>query len=222
MIIHHETIISNDLIKLFKKEVYEPMVAEIMNLSVKVFPEEYLYNKEQPCGECDFISLNSKRKFDAKLPFEHEQIELLTSGKKHSPLIKEWITELQQEASDFSPIKMREDPNYSVSTTKLYSIIEKQLKRDKPDEDLVFFIPFPIVLYSNEETFNAKFLNSASNFLNQIYETLKSTDILNERKIYVILPASQKHTLALVDLELREVEFIVYEKLSQYISYQEV
>ena len=38
----------------------------------------------------------------------------------------------------------------------------------------------------------------------------------------VVIPEEQKHTLALVDLELREVEFIVYEKLSQYISYQEV
>lgn len=222
MIIRHEIIISEDLIKLFKKEVYEPIVFDIMNLSTVVFPGEYHFNENQPCGECDYISLSSERKFDAKLPFEHEQIELLTSGKKHSPLIKEWITVLQQEASDFSPIKLREDPNYSVSTTKLYSIIENQLKKDKTDEDLVFFIPFPIVLYSNEETLDAKFLNSASNFLNHIYETLKSTNILKGRKIYVILPASQKDTLALVDLEMREVEFIVYEKLSQYISYQEV
>lgn len=219
MVIHHKAIISNDLIILLDSDVYEPKIAEIINLSKKVFPEEYFYKEKQPNGECDYIGLTSNKKYDAKLPFESKQVKLLTDGKRHSPQIVEWLKQLYSEASDFNPLKLREDPNYSVASTKLYNIMKEQLDKDKPDENIIFFIPFPIVMYSENGT---SFLNQTSNYLTCIYDTLKSEKKLLEREIYAILPSFTKNIWALVDLEKRTVEFIEYNGFEKFISYEAI
>ncbi len=222
MNIRHKIIVSNDIIKLFstnkdKSKEYERRVNDIINLSKDVFPEKFKYNEKQSRGECDYVGLASGKKYDAKIPFESKQIRLLTDGKLQSPQINEWLKQLSDEASDFSPLKLREDPNYSVTSTKLYKIMREQLLKDKPDEDIIYFIPFPIVIYFADGT---QFLNQASNYLNIIYETMKNENILLNRKIYVILPSSEKNIWTLVDLEKRIVEFIEYSNLEEYISYE--
>lgn len=40
--------------------------------------------------------------------------------------------------------------------------MREQLVKDKSDENIIFFIPFPIVMYSENGT---KFLNHTSNYL---------------------------------------------------------
>lgn len=217
MIIRHKVTVSNELIKLFRKEVYEHIVAEIMCLSEIVFPEEYCYKEQQPNGECDYVGLTSKKKYDAKLPFEPEQIKLLTDGKLHSPQIIEWLKQLYDEASDFDPLKIREDPSYCVASTKLYKIMRKQLIKDNPDENIIYFIPYPIVMYS---IYGTPFPNQTSNYLNMIYETMKKENVLLGRNLYVILPSSDKNIWALVDLEKRDPEFIEYDNIEKYISYE--
>lgn len=78
---------------------------------------------------------------------------MLTDGKEHKPEIEKWIRELHEETSDFNPIRIRDDPTYDIRNTKLYRIMKQQLEKDKGDENIVYFIPFPIVLAINGAPF---------------------------------------------------------------------
>lgn len=86
--------VSKNFIDLFQNHEYEHHVLYMMKESQSVFPGEYMV-KEQSHGECDFIEVNSNTKYDAKLPFLKNQLELLTDGKRHKPQIEEWLKIMQ-------------------------------------------------------------------------------------------------------------------------------
>ena len=213
MIIKHMFRISDRLIEIFNKNVYEKAVLELMNRSRKVFPGMYTSVEHQSEGECDFIDALSGEKYDAKLPFFSNQVEMLTNGKRHKPEIEGWIRELHEEASEFNPIKIRDDPMY-VRKTKLYKIMEQQLKKDKEDENIVFFIPFPIVMATEE----GRFLQFASDYLNAIYDCLEKEVNVNGRNIYAIWLSSERNQYVLRRLNSYAPEFIYYDGLSSYFS----
>ncbi len=138
MIMLHEMKISKNFIELFQNQRYEQYVFHLMKKSQIVFPGEYGIVEAQSHGECDFIEKTTGEKYDAKLPFLPEQIELLTTGKKHSPQIKQWIKEMQEEASDFDILDIREN-RYDITKTKLFLIMKNAILKDKPDENIIFF-----------------------------------------------------------------------------------
>lgn len=186
MIIQNIASISNTIVELFQNHAYEKHVLEMMNLSKIVFPEVYEEVIIQSNGECDFIEKFSQTKYDAKLPFLQKQIQMLTSGQKHAPLIKEWITEMMNEASDYDPLAIRDNPSYNIASTKLYQIIKNAIEKDKPDENIIFFLPYPIVMSIDDSIF----LQFAGNYLSAIYDRLKDDIDLINRKIYIIYPSS--------------------------------
>lgn len=216
MLISQRITISQNIIELFQKRNYEKLVLSIMNSSIVIFPEEYEPVKNQSHGECDYIGKTTKTKFDAKLPFFPEQIELLTNGKKHSPQIHKWLEEVQNETVEFNPLIFREDPTYNVKNTRLFKIIQKAVERDKPDENIVFFFPFPVVPTLHDTVF----LDKTSNFLTMIYDLLKTEFDFSQRTIYVIHPSLKMNCLALRNLNTRTIEYLKCSELEQYISFE--
>ncbi len=85
--IYYRYFMSNNPTELFNKKVYENFVLELMNLSEIVFPNTYSMIPNQSDGQCDFIDHDSGEEYEAKQPFQSEQIKLLTNGEKHSPKI---------------------------------------------------------------------------------------------------------------------------------------
>ena len=208
--------ISPNIIELFQKNKYESMVLSIMNSSSTIFPEEYAWIKEQSHGECDYIGKTSKAKFDAKLPFLPQQIALLTDGKKHGPQIQKWLEEVHNECIEFQPLKIREDPAYTVKQTRLFEIMKKAVERDKDDENIIFFVPFPVVPTLHDPIF----LDKTSNFLTKIFDELQEECDFSQRVIYVIHPSLEKNIMALRNLNTREIEYVKCNSLEQYLSYE--
>jgi hypothetical protein len=189
-----------------------------MKESQSVFPGEYEMVKEQSHGECDFIEVNSNTKYDAKLPFLKNQLALLTDGKRHKPQFEEWIKLMQAEASDFDPWVIRNNKDYDIAETKLYQIMKESILRDKIDEHIIFFLPYPISLSIS----GSIFLQFCTDYLKAIYNRLTDDICLNERKIFVIYPASEKNQFALRDLSTYHIEFIFCGDLEKYFSYEVV
>ena len=208
--------VSPNIIELFQKGNYESLVLSIMNSSTNVFPEEYEPVDDQSHGECDYIGKTSKAKFDAKLPFLPQQIELLTNGKKHSPQIQKWLEEIQNETVEFNPLRLREDPTYTVKNTQLFEIMNHAVKRDKEDENIVFFFPFPVIPTLHDSVF----LDRTSNFLSKIFDLLKEEYDFSQRTIYVIHPSLKMNSLALRNLSTRAVEYLEWRSLEKYISFE--
>ena len=218
MIIKSEFKISNDLLALFNKNNYEAYVLDIMNLSKVIFPNEYSIVKDQSAGQCDFIDTSTDEKFDAKLPFHPIQIEMLTNGKKHKPEIENWIKELHKEVAEFNPLSVRYNPEY-IENLKLYSIMLKQINRDKNDENIVFFLPYPISLSFKDSIF----LQFASDYISSIFEKLKEKIDLINRNIYVVYPSSEKNRYVLRSTnDIYSKEYIDYDKIEKYFSHEVV
>lgn len=218
MIIKHVFEISNDLLALFNKNNYEAYVLDIMNLSKVIFPNEYSIVKDQSAGQCDFIDTSTDEKFDAKLPFHPNQIEMLTNGKKHKPEIENWIKELHKEVAEFNPLSVRYNPEY-IENLKLYSIMLKQINRDKNDENIVFFLPYPISLSFKDSIF----LQFASDYISSIFEKLKEKIDLINRNIYVVYPSSEKNRYVLRSTnDIYSKEYIDYDKIEKYFSHEVV
>lgn len=213
MELKYEFSFSENILELFQRQRYEDFIVEIMNLSDKVFPETYTHITEQGNGECDFKGDKSGKKFDAKIPFSKEQMKMLTTGEKHKPDIIKWLRELQNEAAEFNPIELR-DGRLKIENTKLYQIMASQIRKDKVDENIIFFLPYPMILSVRDSIFS----QLSGNYFNSIYSTLVKNDEIGEREIFVIYPASEKNVYALKNMKNYVVEFVQYDKLEKYYS----
>ena len=216
MILRHNIIISDNLIKLFNKKIYERHILNIMNLSTLIFPDHYQSIDAQAHGECDYIDISNTTKYDAKLPFLPKQVELLTSGRQHAPQILEWIKEMHDEAADYNPIETRSNPKYNVLDTKLGKIMKNAIQNDNIDENIIFFIPYPITLSVEDSIF----LQFAGDYLNAIFDELSKEFDFESRSIFVIYPSSRKNNFAIRNLKYHHTEFIDYGEMEQYFSYE--
>ncbi len=217
-------IMADNFIELFSKKneksvkIYENAVFELMNISDTVFPSSYRLVTDQSNGQCDFIDCISGEKYDAKLPFESNHMKMLTSGKNHKPEIEKWFREMAKEAEEFDSLQFENDSEL-ISRTKLYTIMKEQILRDKKDENIIFFLPYPIVFGAQ----NSFISQCTFDFLDTIYEKLKDEIDLGERKIYAIYPSCEINKFVLRDMcenEDNNEEFIVYDKLAKYFTYE--
>lgn len=216
MKINHLFTVSKNLIELFNKNNYEKHVLEIMNNSKEFFPNSYIEVSNQSQGQCDYIDSITNEKYDAKLPFLPEQIRLLTDGKKHKPEIEKWIFELQKESAEFRPVAYRDNPQY-LENTKLYKIIKTQVLKDKEDENIVFFLPYPISI-AIEDSF---FLQSTGDFISLILNELKGKVKMVHRNIFIIYPSSKKNSFVLRSTsDVFHREYVTYEGMEKYFSYE--
>lgn len=208
--------ISKNFKDLFNKRIYEEFILELMNKSNCVFPSLYKAVSEQSGGQCDFIDIYSGEKFDAKLPVRSDQIEMLTDGKKHGPQLERWLLELRKEIAEFNPIMIKSNPSYSVSKTKLYTIIKEAILRDKKDENIIFFLPFPITVCTR----TGVFLQFASDYLTAIDDASRAELDLENQKIYAVYPSSEKNYFVVRKIGSTQKEYIYSDKLEEYFTYE--
>lgn len=201
-------VFSDDYIKLLQKR-YECYVLLLMNKSKVVFPNTYSAITNQSHGECDFIDTITNEKYDAKLPFTDKQVKLLVSGKKHSPLFKEWFDELYKEIAEFNLMS-----DFNVRETTLYKIIYKMIIRDNSDENIIFFFPYGVILDSKDSVF----IQFARDLFTDIYDGLK--DFIGSRKVYVIYPSSEKNYFVVRNIENYYREYIECEQIGNYFTHE--
>lgn len=218
MVIKHAFSVSNDFIELFNKKNYESFVLDLMNLSKTIFPNSYSMVEDQSAGQCDYTDTVTNAKFDAKLPFLQEQVYLLRNRREHAPEIKKWIEEMRDEAAQFDPFSLRDNPHHTENT-KLYKIMRDQILRDKADENIVFFLPYPISLAFKDSVY----LQIASDYISLIFETLKTEIDLKDRCIYTIYPSSEKNQFVLrYSSNSYYKEYVDYDKMEKFFSYEAV
>lgn len=213
MYVEHLLNHSIDIIDAFNKNVYEAAVLKIMNDSKNVFPSIYERVNIQSNGECDFFDKTTGEKFDAKLPFDKKQIKRLTNGKKHAPDFDGWIKEMCEEACEYYFCICK---NKKISETNLYRIIKEKMEKDKKDENIVFFIPFPITDSSPCSIYD----QFSTDFLKAIYEELEKNSILKGRMVYAIYPSTQKNIFAVRNLNHCYCDFVKCDMFDEYFSYK--
>ena len=218
MVIKHAFSVSNDFIELFNKKNYESFVLDLMNLSKTVFPNSYSMVEDQSAGQCDYFDTVTNAKFDAKLPFLQEQVYLLRNRREHAPEITKWIEEMRNEAAQFDPFSLRDNPHHTENT-KLYKIMRDQILRDKADENIVFFLPYPVSLAFKDSVC----LRIASDYISMIFDQLKTEIDLNDRCIYIIYPSSEKNRFVLrYSSNSYYKEYVDYDKMEKFFSYEVV
>lgn len=218
MVIKHAFSVSNDFIELFNKKNYESFVLDLMNLSNTVFPNSYSMVEDQSAGQCDYTDTVTNAKFDAKLPFQQEQVYLLRNRREHAPEITKWIEEMRNEAAQFDPFSLRDNPHHTENT-KLYKIMRDQILRDKADENIVFFLPYPVSLAFKDSVC----LQIASDYISMIFDQLKTEIDLNDRCIYIIYPSSEKNQFVLrYSRNSYYKEYVDYDKMEKFFSYEVV
>ena len=213
MCVEHLLNHSINIIGAFNKNVYEAAVLKIMNDSKNVFPSIYERVDIQSNGECDFCDKTTGVKFDAKLPFEEKQIKRLTNGKKYAPDFDGWIKEMCEEAREYYFCICK---NKKISETNLYRIIKEKMEKDKKDENIVFFIPFPITDSSPCSIYD----QFSTDFLKAIYEELEKNSILKGRMVYAIYPSTQKNIFAVRNLNHCYCDFVKCDMFDEYFSYE--
>ena len=206
--------VANNIIELFQNREYEKHVLAIMNKSKIVFPGHYSSVEIQSHGESDYYDEVTSEKFDAKLPFDKTQVKLLTNGKTHAPCIKEWIEELYREI--YSPIII---PNISgafdIKKTKVYINMSRQVSKGKLNENIIFFIPFPVV----EADTNGIFSQFAADYQDIVFDKLKKEYNFNNRTVYTIYPSGKINVFVARDLKSNTKERIEYCRLERYFYY---
>lgn len=218
MVIKHSFSVSKNFIDLFNKKNYEKYVLDLMNLSKKVFPNTYTMVDDQSDGQCDYIDTITNAKFDAKLPFHKDQVYLLTNRREHAPEIEKWIKEMHDEAAEYDPFSLRDNPHYTEST-KLYRIMKEQILKDKEDESIVFFLPYPISLDFKDSVV----LQFATDYISMIFDELKKNVDLKQRNIYTIYPSSEKNCFVLrCSNNSYFREYLHYDRMEKFFYYEVV
>lgn len=208
--------LADNILELLQSGKYERYVCDLMNLSKEVFPCTYHRVEVQSNGESDFAD-TCGRKYDAKLPFTTEQMKLLTSGKGHGPLVSEWIQKLQEEMAEYDLPSLRNE-SLDVTETKLYKIMKERIEKDKADENIIFFFPFPLAL-SVRGSFA---LQGACDLFGLIYEKLEGEDKIDllGRSIYLIYPSNEENCFEIRNLGVNSREWVEYDELEKYFTYE--
>ena len=203
--------ISQEFKNIIKSGNYEKVILEIMNSSKKIFNGKYKHNKEQSHGECDFVEMISKKKYDAKLPFNKKQGELLGSRKQD---YNAWLVMMMNESSEFDNIAKTRG-KVEIENLLLYKTIKDRLSTVKQDENLILFFPFPIVTCDAP---NSVLMQFSRNILTVVFNELENNGLVAGRQIYAIYPC-MCNKLAIRHLNKRICEYVSGEPLKKYIDY---
>ncbi len=180
-----------------------------MNASKAIFPDQYIHLDNQAHGECDFVDVATGEKFDAKIPIDKRQGELIGSRKGDVGAL---TTELHSEALEFRYCFLR-DPPKPIRELNLFKKMKSSISRTKPDENVVFFIPYPIVF--DFENFP---LIGASDLLKRIYCELASCTDMSGKHLYAIY-ISFDRKIVLRNLETDKREYLQFPEICYYIDY---
>ena len=163
----------------------------------------------QAHGECDFVDKVTGDKFDAKIPIDQRQGKLI--GSRNGD-IRALASELQNEALEFQYC-FSEDQQKQISELKIFKKMKNNIDRTKLDENVIFFIPYPIVF--DFEDFP---LTGASDLLKKIYRELVTCTDISSKHIYAIYISFDKK-MVLRNLETDEREYLPFPKMQHYVDY---
>mgnify|MGYP003302197504 CR=1 FL=1 len=204
----HSTI-HNDIKELIKSGNYEKIILDLMNSSKTIFPNAYIHLDNQAHGECDFVDSITGEKFDAKIPINQKQGKII--GSRNGD-IRALTTELHKEALEFQSC-FSEEPKKPNNELKLFKKMEYNISKTKADENIIFFIPYPIVL--DFEDFP---LIGIQDLLKKIYYEMALTFDLSKKHLYAIYISFDKK-MVLRDLETDKREYLDFPDMQCYVGY---
>ena len=160
---------------------------------------------QQSLVEYDFSALGEK--YEAKFPLGNN------NGKKYFSRegdLNEFIKAMYKEAGEFE--RCRHGKN--VNSLELYVHMKESLEKVEFDENVVFFIPYPIVLDAENNP-----LVGAKDLLSKIYDGFMTEGILKNRRMIVVY-ASHDEKYVLREMGTKRREYLVSEMMKKYIRYK--
>lgn len=195
-----------------KSQQYEKYVFIIISKSETIFNGKrftHLYNQSN--GEPDFIDQEGN-KYEAKLIFDKMQGKLLGEQKND---IDKWFVSLQEEVSEFSETVIRKRNTELIKETKLYNILVERLSSVGEDENVLFFIPYPIV----NDVRGSIFLQFATDYIQAVHNKMVEEKLIGDRMIYFIYPSMDASVYVLRDGNYHR-EYIECKELDPLIVYK--
>ena len=98
MELRQKAVLSEKLKSFIQSGNYESYVLELMNQSKIVFPGRYERNSIQSAGESVFFDVETHEKYEAKLPFDKKEGELIC---RRDSSLKEWLEFMMDEEAEF-------------------------------------------------------------------------------------------------------------------------
>ena len=201
--------IHNDIKDLIKSGNYEKIILDLMNSSKEIFPSRYTHLDNQAHGECDFVDVVTGEKFDAKIPIDKRQGQMIGSLKGDVDTL---TTEFQNEALEFQHCFVG-DQKKPITELSLFKKMKNNISKTKVDENVIFFIPYPIVF-----DFEGFPLVGASDLLKKIYIELSASNDISGKHLYTIY-ISFDRKMVLRNLKTDKREYLQFPEMQHYVDY---
>ena len=201
--------IHNEVKDIIKSGNYEKIILDLMNASKEIFPSRYTHLDNQAHGECDFVDVVTGEKFDAKIPIDTRQGQMIGSRKGDVGAL---TTEFHNEALEFQYCFVG-DQKKPITELNLFKKMKNNISKTKSDENVIFFIPYPIVF-----DFEGFPLVGASDLLKKIYRELSATTDTSKKHLYVIY-ISFDRKMVLRNLETDKREYLQFPEMQHYVDY---
>ena len=206
--------LSDELKVFIQSGNYESYILDLMNQSTLVFSSQYAANENQSNNECDFYDVKSFEKYEAKLPFDKKEGQLICSNNSN---LKAWIEFMLDEEEEFGDKIIQQRGKYSVDSLRLYKTMEKRIKTVQDDENAVILFPYPITC-DMEGDGGVNMLHFCGDILSAIFLELVKNGIIGTRKIYVIYP-SLDSKMVVRCLNNNQREYICSPAMVRFFSY---
>lgn len=213
--LQQKAVLSDDLKVFIQSGNYEPYILDLMNQSRIVFPSKYERNEVQSEGQCDFFDTETLEKYEAKLPFDKKEGELIC--RKDSTL-KEWIEFMMKEEEEFGKHIIEDRGKYTIESLQLYRTLEKRLNTVREDENAIILFPYPITFDMEPVQGCLNLLHMASDILSSIFAKLLSNGVVKKRNIYAIYP-SIDGKIVLRHLNKDTREYLFSQDINKIFSY---
>ncbi|MBQ3132770.1 MAG: hypothetical protein IJC17_00650 [Clostridia bacterium] len=215
MVVRQIATLSDELKPFIQSGNYEPYTLDLMNKSALVFPGQYEWNEDQSNGQCDFYDVHTLEKFEAKLPFDKKEGQLICSNNAN---LKDWIEFMMNEEEEFGEKIIRCRGQYKITDLTLYKTLEKRINTVQKDENAVFLFPYPITLDA-EGGDGLNLLHFCGDILSNIFSELAKQGVISTRKIYVIYP-SLDNKMVLRCLNNHQREYLFSADMKRFFSYE--
>ena len=201
--------IHNEVKDIIKSGNYEKIILDLMNASKEIFPSRYTHLNNQAHGECDFVDVVTGEKFDAKIPIDKRQGQMIGSRKGD---VSALTTEFHNEALEFQYCFVG-DQKKPIIELNLFKKMKNNISKTKSDENVIFFIPYPIVI-----DFEGFPLVGASDLLKKIYRELSANTDISGKHLHAIY-ISFDIKIVLRNLETDKREYLQFPDMQHYVDY---
>lgn len=216
MILRKVAIISDGLKGFIQSGNYEKYILNLMNESKIIFPGTYASNEDQSDRQSDFYDVATFVKYEAKLPFDKREGELICSN---SADLKEWISFMMNEEEEFCNKIITDRGKYTIDDLQLYKTLVKRLNTVQQNEHAILFFPYPITFDVENIGERIPLYQMSSDILSVIFEELKNNGVVGNRMVYAIYPTiDEKIALRCLNNDLRE--YLAYNELNEIFYYR--